>query len=287
MGARRLLLGAAIDLVDRRHDLRCRTGELLHRRRTVPRPSLRSARRSTIRLSRPDGLGHAGKRFGSDLPLPERLRLLTDRRLGLARRGRLLLRCRGHLFGPALRFGGSALHLHRLGQRAVAPSTIWRMPHARVQAFDDRGGGFRLGGGPLCRRTDRCTTLRSRSGSFRPGAGRPGHSSRRPRPAPALRRRPPRSRGHDRPPAPPRSPHSAPAGWSGRRYWPTLRVMSPISWARRSSSAITAPRPVAAAFCLDRRCRRRDLCRGLGEHRLNSFRPAPRWFRHGHGPRQG
>ena len=86
------------------------------------------------------------------LSLIERLGLLLDRRLRLARAGRLLLGGAGNLLGALLRFGGRALGFERGGQHLLA--AFGDPPHVlaqRIEGLDDGGAGLGFVDGRLGR----------------------------------------------------------------------------------------------------------------------------------------
>ncbi|MEJ1976026.1 MAG: hypothetical protein WDN49_07845 [Acetobacteraceae bacterium] len=108
----------------------------------------------------PQVLRQGCERLGGRLPLVERLRLLPDRHLRLDRGGRLLLGRARHLLCPALGLRGGAFGLQRRSQRVLA--ACGHALHVRahhIQAPDDLHASLRLDRRPVRRPSDRLDHL--------------------------------------------------------------------------------------------------------------------------------
>ena len=140
------MLRTALDLLNRRHDLRGGGRQFLDCRRKLfgGRADLlggRRGRRSSAKL-----LGEHRQRACGRLSLIERLDLLLNRRLRFASAGRLLLGGARDLLGAFLRFGRRPFGFESRVQHRLA--ALRNSPHVLASIFEgfhDRGGrpGFR------------------------------------------------------------------------------------------------------------------------------------------------
>ncbi len=112
-----LLLGAAIDLAERRHDLARGARQLLDGRRQLLGRGADLFGRRDVHLAGPRRLCRARQLLGGSSALFERLGLLADRRLRFICRARLFLRGAGNEDCAFFGFAGGPVGFQRRGQR--------------------------------------------------------------------------------------------------------------------------------------------------------------------------